>query len=40
MKASTSHGVGLLVDTDYVYPGGDLWTGKEMIVDRPDLTPK
>ena len=25
------------VDEDYVYPGGKLWTGTEMIVDKPQV---
>lgn len=39
MTTSANHGVGLTLDEDYVYPGGDLWTGEKMVVDRPDLTP-
>jgi len=39
MKTSVAHGIGYELDTDYVYPGGDLWTGEKMVVDRPDLTP-
>jgi hypothetical protein len=26
---------GKKVDADYVYPGGKLWNGKEMIEDKP-----
>jgi len=25
------------VDDDYVHPGGRIWDGEEMVVDRPDL---
>ena len=25
------------VDEDYVYPGGKLWTGKELVDDKPIL---
>jgi hypothetical protein len=39
MTTSYEHGVGLKVDEDYVYPGGDLWTGDKLVEDRPDLTP-
>jgi hypothetical protein len=39
MTTTNLHGIGLVVDPDYVYPGGDLWTGEKMVVDRPDLTP-
>ncbi|KAF2684553.1 lytic polysaccharide monooxygenase [Lentithecium fluviatile CBS 122367] len=27
------------VDEGYVYPGGDLWDGEKLVVDKPDLTP-
>lgn len=38
MTTTYQHGQGDLVDPEYVYPGGELWTGEEMVVDRPDLT--
>jgi hypothetical protein len=39
MTTSYTQGEGSAVDPDYVYPGGELWTGEEMVVDKPDLTP-
>ena len=39
MTTSYLHGAGDVLDPDYVYPGGDLWTGENMVVDRPNLTP-
>ena len=39
MTTSYLQGVGDVLDPDYVYPGGDLWTGENMVTDRPNLTP-
>jgi hypothetical protein len=37
MSWSKEMGGGLKVDENWVYPGGLLWTGEEMVQDKPDI---
>ncbi|KAF2820353.1 hypothetical protein CC86DRAFT_374518 [Ophiobolus disseminans] len=39
VTVSWPQGVGIELDSNYTYPGGDLWTGEKLVVDTPDRTP-
>ena len=37
VSVSSNMYYGKSLDSDYVYPGGYLWTGEEMVEDKPNL---